>query len=64
MIYKENTSLIKYFDMLDFDIIHVFDIKYSGRVGDKIKCENEVEFTIEDISQCKWDDFDKFSLFF
>ena len=38
--------------------IFVEKIYQDLSVGDKIKCENEVEFTIEDISQCKWDDFD------
>lgn len=59
---KENTSVIRYCDMLNFDIMHVFDIKYSGRVGDRIKSEKEREFIIEDISQCKWEDFDTFIL--
>lgn len=59
---KEMHSLIRYSHLLPFEIVDVFDIKYSARVGAKtsllMKDENVLSLTIKNISDICWDDFD------
>lgn len=59
---KEIHSLIRYSKLLEFDVEHVFDLKYSGLVGTKVsKFLNEVlpkDYIIEDINELNIDTFD------
>lgn len=59
---KEMHSLIRYFDILDFEIVDVYDSKYSMRVGtntqkimDDINVLNKI---IKNIDKIDWDSFD------
>lgn len=59
---KENHSLIRFDDLLDFKIRGIYDIKYSGQVGKKVKSFSGKEYEINDIKHCNWDNFDTFIL--
>ena len=59
---KEMHSLIRYQNLLAFDIVDVFDSKYSANIGATtdhlLKCKNEKDFLIKDIKSICWDNFD------
>lgn len=59
---KENHSLIRYQKMLRFQIVDVFDSKYSGRVGaytnDLLKVEMDNNYLIKNIDTIDFETFD------
>ena len=59
---KEMHSLIRFSDMLSFEISHVYDVKYSARVGAKtnrlLGQTDGRNYTVEDIHEIVWEDFD------
>lgn len=58
---KEMHSLVRYADTLQFEIVAVYDSKYSGRVGATTKhvMNDEVqELVIQNIDKIDWDAFD------
>lgn len=59
---KEMHSLIRYHDLLDFDIAAVYDIKYSGNIGLStrkcIKDEKAIDKNIKNIQNVDWNEFD------
>lgn len=58
---KEMHSLVRYSDILNFDIVAVYDSKYSGRVGATTKhiMKDDVqEILIQNIDKIDWNDFD------
>lgn len=58
---KETHSLIRFADMLSFDIAHVYDTKYSGNLGlIKSTKSNEKSYMIENIENVSWEDIDTF----
>jgi uncharacterized NAD-dependent epimerase/dehydratase family protein len=59
--FKEMHSLIRFADLLDFEIIGVYDSKYSALVGsttDHIMKDTVASHTIQNIDQIQWDTFD------
>jgi uncharacterized NAD-dependent epimerase/dehydratase family protein len=59
--FKEMHSLIRFTDMLDFEITGVYDSKYSALVGsttDHIMKDTVASHTIQNIDQIQWDTFD------
>lgn len=67
---KENHSLIRYRDMLAFELTHILDIKYNCNIGKMVSELNGFEdipdqsdMLIENIESLNWnDDFDTFIL--
>ena len=58
---KETSALIKFAYMLDYNIVGVYDSKYSGRIGLKVSDDKNIKsYTIENIDKCKWNDIDTF----
>lgn len=59
---KEMHSLIRYSHLLNFDIVDVYDSKYSARVGAStnilMKDENISKFTVKNIERIDWDSID------
>lgn len=59
---KEMHSLIRYSDMLDFEIVDVYDLKYSGRVGSYtthiLKNEYILKKKIKSIENIEFETFD------
>ena len=59
---KENHSLIRYADLLDFEIVDVYDTKFSMTVGNTttrvLKDEKVKNLTIKNIEKIDWDSFD------
>lgn len=60
---KEMHALIRYSDMLDFEIIDVYDLRLSGRVGAKTSriLQNAMlykDYTIKNINDMDWESFD------
>jgi len=59
---KEMHSLIRFHRMLSFDIIDVYDTKYSGTVGANtthlMKDEDVKQLKVKNISDINWDTFD------
>jgi uncharacterized NAD-dependent epimerase/dehydratase family protein len=59
--FKEMHSLIRFADMLDFEITGVYDSKYSALVGsttDHIMKDTVASHTIQNIDQIQWHTFD------
>ena len=59
--FKEMHSLIRFADMLDFEITGVYDSKYSALVGsttDHIMKDTVASHTIQNIEQIQWHTFD------
>jgi hypothetical protein len=59
--FKEMHSLIRFTDLLDFEITGVYDSKYSANVGSStghIMKDAVADFTIRNIEQIDWDSFD------
>lgn len=59
---KENHALIKFDQLLDFKIKHVYDIKFSSQIGKTVSSFWGNEYVIENIKNCDWDSFDTFIL--
>lgn len=63
---KEIHSLVRYSDLLDFEIVSIYDTKYSAKVGAAtthlMKDQNVKELIIKNISQIDWNEFDTFIL--
>lgn len=58
---KEMHSLIRYSSDLEFDIVGIYDSKYSANVGtttNHIMKANVKSLPIQNIDQIKWDEFD------
>lgn len=59
---KEMHSLIRFSDLLKFDIINVYDIKYSGNIGATtdhiLKEKNAKDFQIKNIDNIDWSSID------
>lgn len=59
---KEMHSLIRYSDMLSFEIIGLYDTKYSINIGSTtthvLDDENIPNYLIQNISNIKWEEFD------
>jgi len=59
---KEMHSLIRFYDMLSFEIADIYDSKYSAFVGSTtthlLNDPTLKEFTIKSISYIEWDNFD------
>lgn len=63
---KENHNIIRYQNMLEFDIVSVYDSKYSGKVGTStnnlLKINSEQNYIIKNIEAIDYDEFDLFVL--
>lgn len=62
---KEMHSIIRFQDLLSFEIIDVYDLKYSARVGSStndILHINDRNFIIRNIAEIDWESFDTFIL--
>lgn len=59
---KEMHSLVKYQELLAFDIVSVYDSKYSARVGTTtsflLKDDKVKSLVIKNISEIQWDEID------
>lgn len=55
---KENQSVINYSDMLSCKLNTIYDVKYNGRIGEKIKSFSGTTFTIQNIKNIDYDSFD------
>lgn len=59
---KEMHSLIRYNEILQFEIVDVYDVKWSGKVGATtahlLKNENLKKFIIKNIENIEWNSFD------
>lgn len=59
---KEMHSLIRFQNLLAFDILEVYDSKYSANIGATtnhlLKCDNQNDFLIKNIENICWDEFD------
>ena len=59
---KEMHSLIRYQNLLSFDVVDVYDSKYSTNIGATtdhlLKCKNKKDFLIKNIKDICWDNFD------
>lgn len=53
---KEMHALVNYPELLNFEIVNVFDSRYSNCLGKKVGKESE--YIVEDIAKCKWNNFD------
>jgi uncharacterized NAD-dependent epimerase/dehydratase family protein len=59
--FKEMHSIIRFSDLLDFEVVDVYDSKYSANVGsttDHIMKDSVPGFIIKNIDQINWDAFD------
>lgn len=56
---KEMHALIRNSSLLNFEIAHIYNSKYVGKIGEKLQGENKT-YTIENIEKCNWNDFDTF----
>lgn len=63
---KEIHSLVRFQDLLPFELIDIYDIKYSARVGsstdDILNIHGKRSFIIKNIADIDWDSFDTFIL--
>lgn len=56
---KEISNLIKYADMLSINLVDVYDVKYTGRVGNVFTSFNgKNQYIIKNIDKCIVDTFD------
>lgn len=59
---KEMHSLLRFPDLLEFEIIHIYDTKYSGTVGAMtqhlLKDNSVLNRVIENVHDIDWNDFD------
>jgi uncharacterized NAD-dependent epimerase/dehydratase family protein len=56
---KEVTSILRFSDLLDFELLGVFDIKNSGNIGRTITgFTNDTCYTVKNIDDCPWGQFD------
>ena len=59
---KEMHSIIRYQNLLTFNIVDVYDSRYSTNIGAStnhlLKCESQKDFSIKNISDICWDNFD------
>lgn len=59
---KEMHSLIRFSDLLSFDIVDVYDSKYSATVGIStnrlMKAKNPIDYIVKNISEIDWESFD------
>lgn len=59
---KEMHSLLRYSELLAFDIISVYDSKYSARIGATtsflLKDDRVKSLTIKNVSEIQWDEID------
>lgn len=59
---KEMQALIRFQDLLSFSISGVYDVKYSGRIGCSVnyllRLCSEIDFTIKNLANINWDEFD------
>ena len=56
---KEMHSLVNFCEIVNFEIVDVFETKFSGRVGKNISNLLSTRFfKIKNIEECDWDDFD------
>lgn len=59
---KEMHSIIRYQNLLTFNIVDVYDSRYSTNIGAStnhlLKCESKKDFSIKNISDICWDNFD------
>ncbi|SFR68129.1 S8 family peptidase [Anaeromicropila populeti] len=60
---KEIHSLLRFQELLNFEVIDVYDIKYSGKIGAGVKyllsgekCEDDLY--VKNIEKIEWDSFD------
>lgn len=59
---KENQSFLRFYDCLDFQIVEIYDTKYSGLVGkntiEVMKNSDVLNKTIQDIKKINWEEID------
>lgn len=59
---KEMHSLVRFYDLLDFEIAAIYDVKYSMKIGldtRRLMTDDSVKsFTIQNYKNINWDDFD------
>lgn len=59
---KEMHSLIRYQNLLAFDVVDVYDSKYSTNIGATtdhlLKCKNKKDFLVKNVKDICWDNFD------
>lgn len=59
---KEMHSLIRFSDMLQFEITHVYDVRYSGNINvhtSHIIGDNDIlDYNVENINDIDWNSFD------
>lgn len=59
---KEMHSLFRYRDMLDFEIVDIYDSRFSSRVGASAKkllrIESQKDYVIKNINNIEWETFD------
>lgn len=53
---KEMHALVNYPELLNFEIVKVFDSKYSNCLGKSVG--KDARYIVEDIRKCEWDNFD------
>jgi hypothetical protein len=60
---KEVTSILRFSDLLNFELLDVFDINRSGNIGRRIHGFNsDTCYTVKNIDDCPWGQFDTFIL--
>lgn len=55
---KEVDAIVRYSHLLSFPITHIFDSKYSGKVGFNVASMTNSSLIIENIDDCNWTGFD------
>jgi uncharacterized NAD-dependent epimerase/dehydratase family protein len=56
---KEVTSILRFSDLLDFELLDIYDTKRSGNVGRKIQgFNNDLCYIVKNIDLCTWESFD------
>ena len=59
---KETQSMLRFYDLLNFHITDIYDIKYSAIVGActnrLMKDDNVLKLTVKNIENIEWDKFD------
>ncbi|MDR2808689.1 MAG: S8 family serine peptidase [Spirochaetaceae bacterium] len=59
---KETSSLVRFSELLSFELVDLYDTKLSGSLGRIIKCFDESgrQYTVKNIDACDFDAFDTF----
>jgi uncharacterized NAD-dependent epimerase/dehydratase family protein len=56
---KEVTSMLRFSDLLNFELLDVYDTSRSGKIGQKIYDFNgDICYTVKNIEECPWNNFD------